>query len=102
MCRPAELGIDVVIESATKYLNGHADIIAGAVAGSTKFMQKVGHFSIVLVSRYAGTAFVHAALVSNRVSSGMECDSCMCFRPCTKLHSQVQKLQKNCQWMQKS
>lgn len=31
-----------MIESATKYLNGHADVIAGVVAGNTEFMQKVG------------------------------------------------------------
>jgi len=32
--RPAELGFDVVLESATKYLNGHTDICAGVVASS--------------------------------------------------------------------
>jgi cystathionine beta-lyase/cystathionine gamma-synthase len=32
--RPAELGFDLVLESATKYLNGHTDICAGVVAGS--------------------------------------------------------------------
>ncbi|MGD2120498.1 MAG: aminotransferase class I/II-fold pyridoxal phosphate-dependent enzyme [Gemmatimonadota bacterium] len=32
--RPAELGFDLVMESATKYLNGHTDICAGVVAGS--------------------------------------------------------------------
>ena len=32
--RPAEQGFDLVMESATKYLNGHTDIIAGVVAGS--------------------------------------------------------------------
>lgn len=32
--RPLEAGADLVIHSATKYLNGHSDIIAGAVAGS--------------------------------------------------------------------
>jgi cystathionine beta-lyase/cystathionine gamma-synthase len=31
---PSDLGIDIVIHSATKYLNGHSDLIAGAVAGS--------------------------------------------------------------------
>jgi len=30
--RPLELGFDIVLHSATKYLNGHSDIIAGAVA----------------------------------------------------------------------
>ncbi len=32
--RPAEHGFDLVMESATKYMNGHTDIIAGVVAGS--------------------------------------------------------------------
>jgi len=31
--RPAELGFDVVLHSATKYLGGHSDLAAGAVAG---------------------------------------------------------------------
>lgn len=31
---PIDFGIDVVIHSATKYLGGHSDILAGAVAGS--------------------------------------------------------------------
>jgi cystathionine beta-lyase/cystathionine gamma-synthase len=39
--RPLEYGADVVITSATKYLNGHSDVIAGAVAGSTSFVEEV-------------------------------------------------------------
>jgi cystathionine beta-lyase/cystathionine gamma-synthase len=39
--RPLEHGADVVITSATKYLNGHSDVIAGAVAGSTSFVEEV-------------------------------------------------------------
>lgn len=31
--RPASLGFDLVLHSATKYLNGHSDIVAGAVMG---------------------------------------------------------------------
>jgi methionine-gamma-lyase len=33
LCRPLELGADLVCESATKYLNGHHDVMAGVVAG---------------------------------------------------------------------
>jgi cystathionine gamma-lyase/cystathionine beta-lyase len=29
--RPIELGIDIVVHSATKYLNGHSDVVSGAV-----------------------------------------------------------------------
>lgn len=35
---PFLYGVDVVIESATKYLGGHSDIIAGVVAGSQEFI----------------------------------------------------------------
>ncbi|KAL3160288.1 hypothetical protein ABBQ38_009680 [Trebouxia sp. C0009 RCD-2024] len=59
---PAELGIDVVIESATKYLNGHADIIAGAVAGSTKFMQKF----ISRLNHMGGCLDMHACFLLQR------------------------------------
>ncbi|MBT8336156.1 MAG: aminotransferase class I/II-fold pyridoxal phosphate-dependent enzyme, partial [Gemmatimonadetes bacterium] len=31
--RPLELGVDIVVHSATKYLGGHSDIIGGVVAG---------------------------------------------------------------------
>ena len=34
VCRPLEHGADVVVESATKYLSGHSDVMAGAVVGS--------------------------------------------------------------------
>jgi cystathionine beta-lyase/cystathionine gamma-synthase len=39
--RPLEHGADIVITSATKYLNGHSDVIAGAVAGSSAFVEEV-------------------------------------------------------------
>jgi cystathionine beta-lyase/cystathionine gamma-synthase len=39
--RPLEHGADVVITSATKYLNGHSDVLAGAVAGSTSLIEEV-------------------------------------------------------------
>jgi cystathionine beta-lyase/cystathionine gamma-synthase len=39
--RPLEHGADIVIHSATKYLNGHSDVIAGAVAGSSDVIAEV-------------------------------------------------------------
>lgn len=39
--KPAALGFDLVLHSATKYLNGHSDLIAGAVAGKKKLLDKV-------------------------------------------------------------
>ncbi len=39
--RPAEHGCDLVIHSASKYLNGHSDVIAGAVAGAETLVGEV-------------------------------------------------------------
>jgi cystathionine beta-lyase/cystathionine gamma-synthase len=39
--RPLEHGADVVITSATKYLNGHSDVVAGAVAGTASLVEEV-------------------------------------------------------------
>lgn len=39
--RPLAMGADVVLHSATKYLNGHSDVIAGFVVGSKADMAKV-------------------------------------------------------------
>jgi cystathionine beta-lyase/cystathionine gamma-synthase len=38
--RAAETGVDVVIQSATKYLAGHSDLIAGALSGSGDFVAR--------------------------------------------------------------
>ena len=43
---PLELGADVVVHSATKYLNGHGDVIAGFVVGSKEFIDEVKMFGI--------------------------------------------------------
>ena len=39
--RPLEYGADVVIHSATKYLNGHHDVLAGAVMGTGPYVEEV-------------------------------------------------------------
>jgi cystathionine gamma-synthase len=39
--RPLEFGIDLVLQSATKYLAGHNDILAGAVLGRTELVDQI-------------------------------------------------------------
>lgn len=39
--RPLEHGADLVMYSATKYIGGHSDVIAGAVLGNTEDMQRI-------------------------------------------------------------
>lgn len=46
LTKPLSLGADVVIHSATKYLNGHGDVIAGFIVGSAEFIQEVKLFGL--------------------------------------------------------
>ena len=39
--RPIEFGMDLVLQSCTKYLAGHNDILAGAVLGKTELVDKI-------------------------------------------------------------
>ncbi len=44
--RPLELGADAVVHSATKYINGHGDVIAGFVVGSADFIGQCRMFGL--------------------------------------------------------
>ena len=45
--KPLTLGADVVIHSATKYINGHGDALAGAIIGKKAFLKEVREAGIV-------------------------------------------------------
>jgi len=44
--RPLTLGIDAVMHSATKYLGGHSDLTAGAIAGSREFIDRLRQVAV--------------------------------------------------------
>lgn len=44
--QPLRLGADVVVHSATKYINGHGDVIAGFVVGKADFINTVRTFGL--------------------------------------------------------
>jgi len=46
LCRPLDLAVDLVVESATKWLGGHSDVIAGVVAGRRELIEAVRRVSI--------------------------------------------------------
>jgi methionine-gamma-lyase len=45
---PIAMGYDMVVHSATKYLGGHSDVIAGAAVGGRQWIDRVRHFVIYL------------------------------------------------------
>lgn len=60
--RPAEIGFDLSLHSGTKYLNGHSDIVAGAVVGSRDLIEKITH----KLNHLGGSMDPHAAFLLHR------------------------------------
>ena len=60
--RPVVAGFDLVFNSATKYLNGHSDLVAGSVAGSAEQVEQVRH----TLNLYGGTLDPHAGYLLAR------------------------------------
>jgi cystathionine beta-lyase/cystathionine gamma-synthase len=50
LVRPLELGADVVVDSVTKYLNGHSDVVAGVVVADDAFIARARLLSVTLGS----------------------------------------------------
>lgn len=87
LTRPLSLGADVVMHSATKYLNGHSDVVAGAlvVARDDDYTQRLrrtrsmlgailGPFEAALLVRGMRTLYVrvrHQAAAAMRIASHM-------------------------------
>ena len=60
--RPLEHGYDLVLHSGTKYLNGHSDIVAGAVVGSSELLSRVKR----TLDHLGGSLDPHACFLMHR------------------------------------
>jgi cystathionine beta-lyase/cystathionine gamma-synthase len=60
--RPCALGFDLSLHSATKYLNGHADIVAGALIGRRVLVERARR----KLNHFGGTLDPHACFLMNR------------------------------------
>ncbi len=60
--RPPEWGFDLSLHSCTKYLNGHSDIVAGAVIGRVDLIEKITH----KLNHLGGSLDPHACFLLHR------------------------------------
>ncbi|MFW6147255.1 MAG: trans-sulfuration enzyme family protein [Thermodesulfobacteriota bacterium] len=60
--RPLELGFDLSLHSCTKYLNGHSDIVAGAVIGPARLINKIRQ----TLTHLGGSLDPHACFLLHR------------------------------------
>lgn len=60
--KPMEAGFDLELHSATKYLNGHSDIVGGVIAGHAEMIERITH----KLNHLGGSMDPHAAFLLNR------------------------------------
>src|SRR6185312_13494383 len=60
--RPPEWGFDLSLHSCTKYLNGHSDIVAGAVIGRAELVERIKQ----KLDHLGGSLDPHAAFLLHR------------------------------------
>jgi cystathionine gamma-lyase len=75
---PLELGIDLVLHSATKYLNGHSDVIGGAVVTSDEELAKKIGFIQNAVGSIAGafdSFLMHRGMKTLALRMQRQCES---------------------------
>lgn len=92
--RPIEFGFDIVLHSATKYMAGHSDVIAGAAAGSKHWMARVQHMVIYLGgSMDPGAAFL---LIRGMKTMGLrvqkQCENALAVAEFLEQHPKVARV----------
>ncbi len=92
--KPIAMGFDMVVHSATKYMAGHSDIIAGAAAGSRRWMDRVRHMVIYLGgSMDPGAAFL---LIRGMKTMGLrveqQCRNAMAVAKFLEKHPKVSRV----------
>jgi methionine-gamma-lyase len=92
--KPLNYGIDAVMHSATKYLGGHSDLTAGAVAGSKDFIDRVRQMSV-----YVGATLDPAAayLLSRGIRTlnlrvHATCQNALALAQVLRRHSKVSRV----------
>jgi methionine-gamma-lyase len=92
--KPIEMGFDIVLHSATKYLSGHSDVIAGAAAGRRSLINEIRHNII----NFGGSMDPEAAFLLIRgmktlgVRMRHQCESAMTVARWLERHPKVARV----------
>lgn len=91
---PDDFGIDVVMHSATKYMGGHSDIAAGAVAASQEHIKQIWQLAINLggsLSDYT-VWLLERSMKTMALRVNAQCDNAMILALYLNDHPQVEKV----------
>lgn len=94
--RPLDLGADIVVHSATKYINGHGDVIAGFVVGKKAFIDNlrvvgVGHMTGSVMSPF-NAFLISRGLKTLSIRMDRHCENAMKLAKYLESHPAVAKV----------
>ena len=90
--KPMDYGIDLIVHSATKYLNGHGDVVAGLVCGSDEHINLI---KMTVLKDIGATISPHDAWLINRglktlaIRMQRHCESAQVIAEFLEQHPQV-------------
>lgn len=90
--RPLDWGIDTVIHSGTKYINGHGDLVAGVVVGSTDFcegLRKKLYMDIGPVLSPDNCSLMMRGLKTLHLRMERHCENAMAFAQAMEKHPKI-------------
>jgi methionine-gamma-lyase len=92
--QPIAHGIDAVMHSATKYLGGHSDLTAGAVAGSKEFIDRVRQTSVMVGATLdpAAAYLLSRGMKTLDVRVRRSCDNALLLATALRLHPKVARV----------
>jgi methionine-gamma-lyase len=92
--QPIAHGIDAVMHSATKYLGGHSDLTAGAVAGTKDFIDRVRQMSVMIGATLdpAAAYLLARGMKTLDVRVRRSCDNALLLARALSQHSQVARV----------
>ena len=91
---PVVQGFDLSLHSCTKYINGHSDIVAGAVIGSADYLdqvtKKLNHLGGSLDSN--ACFLLHRGIKTLSLRMNKQCENAMLIAPFLENHPQLKKV----------
>ena len=92
--RPLDYGIDIVVHSATKYINGHSDVIGGVVVANSPYQEKIGFLQNAIGS-IAGpfdSFLAHRGLKTLGIRLQRQCENALQIATWLEQHLQVERV----------
>lgn len=92
--KPIKHGIDAVMHSATKYLGGHSDLTAGAVAGTKEFIDRVRQVSVMVGATLdpAAAYLLLRGMKTLDVRVWRSCDNALLLAKALRQHPRVERV----------